>query len=225
MSMSSRAEESPPLAAGERMDHIYRYQRHIYDLTRRYFLIGRDRLVAGLEPPHGGTVLEIGCGTARNLVAAARRYPNARCFGVDISSEMLRSAAGNLRRAGLDRRIRLAEADACAFDPKALFGVPRFDRVFFSYTLSMVPNWQEALAAAKRLLAPNGRLLVVDFGQQERLPAFFRTALFAWIGLFDVIPRAELRAELAELALDAERLRFTTIARGYAWLAELTAGP
>ena len=55
------------------MDGIYRYQRYIYDLTRKYYLLGRDRLLADLEPPDGGTILEIGCGTGRNLVLAARR--------------------------------------------------------------------------------------------------------------------------------------------------------
>ena len=47
----------------EHMNRMYRHQRHIYDLTRRYYLLGRDRLLAGLEPPEGGSMLEIGCGT------------------------------------------------------------------------------------------------------------------------------------------------------------------
>ena len=28
----------------EQMDRMYRYQRHIYDLTRKYYLLGRDRI-------------------------------------------------------------------------------------------------------------------------------------------------------------------------------------
>ncbi len=44
------------------MDGIYRYQRHIYDITRKYYLLGRDALIKELEAPNGGTVLEIGCG-------------------------------------------------------------------------------------------------------------------------------------------------------------------
>ena len=51
------------------MDAIYRRQRFIYDLTRRPYLFGRDQMLAELEPPPGGSVLEIGCGTARNLLA------------------------------------------------------------------------------------------------------------------------------------------------------------
>ena len=65
------------------MDAIYAWQRHIYDATRKYFLFGRDQLIATLDVPDGGTVLEVGCGTGRNLIQAARRYPTARLFGLD----------------------------------------------------------------------------------------------------------------------------------------------
>ncbi|HSO42957.1 MAG TPA: hypothetical protein VLR47_08995, partial [Rhodospirillales bacterium] len=64
-----------------RMDRIYRHQRHLYDATRKYYLLGRDQLIADLAPPEGGTVLEIGCGTGRNLIAAARAYPSASLSG------------------------------------------------------------------------------------------------------------------------------------------------
>ena len=60
------------------MDRIYRRQRYVYDLTRKYYLLGRDELIDRLAPPADGRVLEIGCGTARNLIAAARRWPQAR---------------------------------------------------------------------------------------------------------------------------------------------------
>ena len=42
--------------AARHMDRIYRYQRYIYDLTRKYYLLGRDRLIAGLNVPEGGSV-------------------------------------------------------------------------------------------------------------------------------------------------------------------------
>ena len=59
------------------MDSVYRSQRHIYDVTRKYYLLGRDRMIENLAPHDGANVLEVGCGTGRNLILAAQKYPNA----------------------------------------------------------------------------------------------------------------------------------------------------
>ncbi len=206
------------------MDAIYRTQRHFYDLTRKYYLLGRDRLIRDLAPPPGGTVLEIGCGTGRNLIAAARAWPDARYFGIDISEAMLETARAKVAAAGLAGRITLAQGDATAFDAPGLFGVAAFDRVFQSYTLSMIPDWQGALREGAGKLAPGGRLDIVDFGQQERLPRAFRSMLFTWLAQFDVEPRAALESALATIA-EAHHLRaeFTPTHRGYAWSGRLSA--
>lgn len=199
------------------MDGIYRHQRHIYDLTRRYYLLGRNDLIAALKPPSGGTVLEIGCGTARNLILTAERYPDAKLFGLDISAEMLKSAGATVSRSGLDARVRLAQGDATRFDASELFGVPRFDRVFLSYSLSMIPGWEAALHQALQAVAPGGELHVVDFGQQTALPGWFGKALKAWLARFHVTPRANLGEAMASIAADHHgELSFATIYRDYA---------
>jgi S-adenosylmethionine-diacylgycerolhomoserine-N-methlytransferase len=182
------------------MDRIYRNQRHIYDLTRKYFLLGRDRLIDGLDVEAGDTVLEIGCGTARNLIAAARRYPRSRFFGIDISSVMLGSAATAINRARLSRRVVVARADATLFDPLDLFGEAQFARVFLSYSLSMIPAWQTVLDRTVTLLAASGELHVIDFGRQENLPSWFGTGLRHWLSLFEVTPRDDLERKLNLLA-------------------------
>ncbi|MGA7806603.1 class I SAM-dependent methyltransferase, partial [Bradyrhizobium sp.] len=94
-------EAAPAGDATRRMNRMYRQQRHIYDATRRYYLLGRDRMIANLRPRADANVLEIGCGTGRNLVRAARLYPSARFFGIDVSTEMLTSAITAISRAGL----------------------------------------------------------------------------------------------------------------------------
>lgn len=202
------------------MDRIYRRQRHFYDFTRKYYLLGRDRLIEGLSPPPDGRVLEIGCGTARNLVAAARAWPVVQFYGIDISAEMLETARQVVGRAQLGHRIELARADATSFDPARLFGAPAFSRVFFSYSLSMIPAWQEALVEAMSWLAPEGELHVVDFGGQERLPFPIRAGLRRWLAPFHVSPRDGLQAELEMLSCQAGMLtRFERPYGGYAQYA------
>ncbi|MGH6923696.1 MAG: class I SAM-dependent methyltransferase [Propylenella sp.] len=205
------------------MDRIYTRQRHFYDRTRKFFLLGRDQLIRELHPPDGGTVLEIGCGTGRNLIAAARAYSTARFFGLDISTKMLATAGANIRHVGLEAQIALGSADAADFDPEKLFQRPRFDRVFFSYSLSMIPAWRDALTRATSVVEPDGgRLLVVDFGEQQRLPDWFRRALFAWLARFHVTPRAELGQALSALAAShGARATFRPLLRDYARFAEL----
>jgi S-adenosylmethionine-diacylgycerolhomoserine-N-methlytransferase len=211
-------------AAEVLMDQVYRRQRHIYDATRKYFLLGRDTLLARLSPPPEGTVLEIGCGTGRNLIAAARAYPDAQLFGLDVSTAMLSKARGNIRGAGLESRITLALGDATRFDAQALFGRAAFDRAFFSYSLSMIPAWRDALCQAAATVDPDGgRLLVVDFGEQERLPNWFRRMLRAWLAKFHVMPRDELQPALATLAKSlGGQLTFRPLYRDYARFAELS---
>ena len=182
------------------MDRIYRRQRHIYDASRKFYLLGRDELIAELAPPPGGRVLEIACGTGRNLVKLARTYRQAECYGFDLSAEMLETADRSVKRAGLENRIRLAKADATNFDPTALFGHARFERIVISYALSMIPPWREAMQRAAECLAPGGSLHIVDFGDQTGLPAPFRSTLNRWLAHFHVSPRLTLEAEVAELA-------------------------
>ena len=50
------------------MDRMYRLTRHIYDITRRYYLLGRDRLLERVVTASDSATLEVGCGTARNLI-------------------------------------------------------------------------------------------------------------------------------------------------------------
>jgi S-adenosylmethionine-diacylgycerolhomoserine-N-methlytransferase len=208
------------------MDDVYRGQRHIYDLTRKYYLLGRDRLIDELQPPVGGHVLEVGCGTGRNLIAAACCWPGARFYGIDISEEMLKSARTAIARAGLARRITVARGDATHFDPDALFRFAGFDRIFQSYTLSMIPDWQGAMREAARNLAANGSLHIVDFGQQEGLPGWFRAGLFGWLARFHVAPRAMLAEAAREIANDiGGRMTLARLYRGYAWSVRIDKGP
>jgi S-adenosylmethionine-diacylgycerolhomoserine-N-methlytransferase len=212
--------------ATRRMNRMYRRQRHIYDGTRRYYLLGRDQLIASLHPAAGASVLEIGCGTGRNLVLAARLHPEARFFGIDVSTEMLTTAISAISRRGLTKRIRVAHGDGTTFDPSALFGIPAFDHVLISYSLSMIPDWRGVLQAAASHLKPGGRLHIVDFGRQERLPGVARALLRRWLAMFDVTPRDDLEPVLSAMAdSSGASLTLERPFRGYAQCAVLTLPP
>ncbi|MCM2294194.1 class I SAM-dependent methyltransferase [Allorhizobium sp. BGMRC 0089] len=200
-----------------KMDQVYRYQRHIYDLTRKYYLLGRDRAIAGLNVPEGGSLLEVACGTGRNLVAAARHYPASELHGFDISSEMLTQARRNFRVLSHPPSLRVADATTFRAED---FGLDGFDRVLISYALSMIPDWEKAIEASLAALKSGGELHIVDFGHQARLPETFRRLLHVWLARFHVTPRETLQDILQEQADKAgARLRFTSLYRDYAWHA------
>jgi len=176
------------------MDRIYRRQRHIYDFTRKYYLFGRDRLVDGLDLKPGARVLEVGCGTARNLIRIAKRRPDVRLYGLDASSQMLTSARRACTAASVPAELVQAYAEDLS---PGLFGEAEpFDAILFSYSLSMIPDWKAALRAALQALGPDGSLNIVDFGDLKGLGPLIESVLRGWLGLFHVAPREELLTTL-----------------------------
>ncbi len=130
---------------------------------------------------------------------------------------MLETARANIEGAGLVQRITVAEGDATDFSSQELFGLPGFDRVFISYSLSMIPPWREAIAQGLAAVTPGGSLHIVDFGQQAGLPGLFKSGLHAWLAKFSVEPRLDLEDELKALADQYGcGLKFERLLRDYA---------
>lgn len=142
----------------------YRWQSHIYDATRWAFLFGRQELIRRAATGTPARILEVGCGTGRNLEQLARAFPRTEIVGVDCSGDMLAKARAKL--ADFGARIKLHEGAYTA-------GVAgRFDLIVCSYSLSMMnPGYAEVLAGCRADLAAGGRLAVVDF--LEAGPAWF----------------------------------------------------
>jgi S-adenosylmethionine-diacylgycerolhomoserine-N-methlytransferase len=207
----------------ELMDRIYRLQRYFYDATRKVLLPGRDALLDRMVVSSGAAVLEVGSGTARNLLILARRFPNAQFYGLDVSTEMLTTAEKKVRRSGLIN-IHIARADAENFDRRNVFNNDQpFDAIFFSYSLSMIPDWRRALEVALANLAPEGTLYVVDFWDQQGWPGWVRRMLVRWLALFHVRYESAMIDTLKTLAGGAEwTLELHSILRRYAFLAQLS---
>lgn len=215
----------PKEVAAQKMNAMYRHQRYIYDLTRKPYLLGRDVVIRELDVPEEGSVLEIGCGTARNLIRVAQHYPTSNCFGVDISDVMLATARISVARAKLDTRIHLAQADASKIDAISLFDRTGFDRILISYALSMIPNWEAVLRGCGELLYPGGHLHIVDFGDGDEL-GILRKGINAWLELFSVVPRKTLRESCRRVASElGGSCRFRQLYYGYVAIADLDVPP
>ncbi|MGQ0527652.1 MAG: class I SAM-dependent methyltransferase [Alphaproteobacteria bacterium] len=203
------------------MNSMYRYTRYIYDLTRKYFLLGRDHLIEHLGVKTGDHIIEVGCGTARNLILLAGEHPHGRFYGFDASDEMLKTAFKNLQGSRLERSIRLEQGFSQSFNPEQLFGLEKApDKIIFSYTLSIIPPWRESIDHALELLAPGGEIHIVDFGSQEDLPKAFRKFLFWWLSKFHVYYKPEILDYLKQLSSQGKgTLTLRTLFKGYSWYA------
>lgn len=203
------------------MDKMYRPQRYIYDLSRRYYLLGRDELLEEMSVSNGENVLEVGCGTARNLIILARRFGDSLFFGIDASTAMLSVARRRINSFGLSN-IFVRSALAGDLDYRQAFDLDRhFDKIFFSYSLSMIPDWRAAIDNALANLKPGGTLFIVDFYDQAELPQVFRRALKWWLGKFQVQFRPELAEYLEDLRANGKgRFSIQPLYRRYSYLAE-----
>ena len=212
----------------QKMSDMYRWTRHVYDLSRRYYLLGRDPMLNDIAEQPAGAVLEVGCGTARNLRRLDERAPQHTLYGLDASLSMLATAREKLDRTDRTERITLGHGVAQNLSPSDQLRTDGpFDVIFFSYVLSMIPDWPAALRAALRHLAPYGRLYIVDFWDQADLPDWLAAGLQQWLSLFDVYPRPDLVDSLRALDThDHLSCTVTPVARRYAYQATLRrSGP
>ncbi len=178
----------------EELQRYYRWQARIYDATRWSFLFGREKIlreVAGRVKAR--RILEVGCGTGRNLVRLAELFPQAEIVGVDLSAEMLRKARRKVASAG--GRVKLREG---AYEGGLGEGAG-FDVVLFSYCLSMVnPGYEELLRRGVEDLREGGVLAVVDF--HDTGWGWFRR----WMGVNHVRFEGQLKAAVEELGVRVE---------------------
>ena len=208
--------------AFENMDRMYRMQRYFYDITRKYYLLGRDRLLDEMDVRPGECVLEAGCGTARNLIILGRRQPKSKLFGLDASSAMLETAGSKVDAAGVSN-IKLKAALADDFSFRGTFGlVGPFDKIFFSYSISMIPPWRESVDNALVNLKQGGELFIVDFYDQAELPSPFRKILKWWLSKFHVRFWPELMPHLRSLEENGTvSLHIEPLFRRYSFIARM----
>ena len=205
----------------ERMNNLYRFQRHFYDLTRRFFLFGRDDLLRKMDVQPGESVLEAGCGTGRNLFKLSRLQPKAMLYGLDASDEMLKTAGAKLDAKDLQKRIILRRglAEEFSFEQTYHLTAP-FDKIFISYSLSMFPRWREAVENSLANLRTGGSLYIVDFWDGAGLPGWFNRLLRWWLGLFKVYYRPEFFEFLNNLTSEgAGKYTVTPVGQNYAFIA------
>lgn len=112
-------------------------------------------------PCRGGTVLDVGTGTARIPIALCRADPAARLVAIDLSGHMLDLARRNVAAKGLEGRIELIRADAKAMGRPA----GSCEAVVSNSIVHHIPEPARVLAEMAELVAPGGTLFVRDLAR------------------------------------------------------------
>jgi S-adenosylmethionine-diacylgycerolhomoserine-N-methlytransferase len=141
------------------LERFYRIHARIYDWTRPFLLFGRREAASALGAVAGDLVLDVGCGTGFNLPILAGT--GASVVGIECAPAMRARAEARLRRTPKAVRERVL-LDARPYGSHDAYA-GRASSILFSYSLSMIPPFEEVLARARADLAPGGRVAVVDF--------------------------------------------------------------
>jgi SAM-dependent methyltransferase len=174
-----------------RYDRLYTRFAGVYDIAIRVLPVWRTWLRKALPHIEGPQVLEVSFGTGWLLTQYAGEV---EAHGVDLNRRMVAIAKRNLRRAGLDAKLRRANVEDLPFDSD------RFDTVVNTMAFSGYPDGASAMSELHRVLRPGGRLLIIDVAYPADGNRIGSALVGLWKRLGDVL--RDLPALLAESGFD-----------------------
>jgi demethylmenaquinone methyltransferase/2-methoxy-6-polyprenyl-1,4-benzoquinol methylase len=172
-------------------------------LDRRW----RRRAVRALALTGRERVLDMCTGTGDLAIeaATARSGPAHQVVGIDFSGEMLRLALRKVRAAGLAARIRIVRGDATAVPlPDA-----SMDAALVAFGIRNVLDPERACAEFRRVIRPDGRLAVLEFGS-PRMPVLRALYLWYFRRILPLVGRLVSRHQDAYTYLPASVIEFPT---------------
>ena len=122
----------------------------------RFFTYHGQRLVELAQLAPSAAVLDVACGRGAVLLAAAARVgPHGYVTGIDLTEEMVRQTAQDLRRLGItNAETRQMDAEALLFPDSS------FDAVLCGFGIFFCPRPEQAMAEFLRVLKPGGKLAI-----------------------------------------------------------------
>jgi ubiquinone/menaquinone biosynthesis C-methylase UbiE len=169
----------------------------------------RSKAVHRLELKRGSRVLEVGCGTGRNLAPLLEVVgAEGHVYGVDLSEGMLAESKELCTQAGWNN-VQLMRADAADY----ILPEP-VDGAIFSLSYAVIPHHRDALRHAWNQLRPGGCLVIMDAKLPSGILGKLLHPFVVWTSRLTVLGNPDVRPwdELRELTddVDYEEAQFGT---------------
>ncbi len=169
----------------------------------------RSKAVPRLELKRGSRVLEVGCGTGRNLAPLLEVVgAEGHVYGVDLSEGMLAESKELCTQAGWNN-VQLMRADAADY----ILPEP-VDGAIFSLSYAVIPHHRDALRHAWNQLRPGGCLVIMDAKLPSGILGKLLHPFVVWTSRLTVLGNPDVRPwdELRELTddVDYEEAQFGT---------------
>lgn len=154
-----------PLKTSYKFIPAYFFPRltRFYDINHFLGLRKRlhDRAFQVAKLTDGLKILDIGCGTADDLIKLKTLYPCSRLFGIDADPNILKIAANKINKLGLKISLQTTLAEDLPFKTDS------FDIVWSSLMIHHLPSdiKQKAFWEVYRILKPKGKFYLIDFSK------------------------------------------------------------
>ncbi len=179
-------------------------------------------VIAHRAAPNASRILDVATGPGVLLCCLSREYPAAAVTGLDLSHAMLGVARDRIEAEGLAERVRLVHGS----DYEMPFADASFDLLLATETIHMLDELPAFLREARRVLAPGGRLVILDHPRDVSLPIYalmwmttagVRLLRLPLDGMGPVVDACYTAAELEE-ALPAAGFSHAEVTQTAVWL-------
>lgn len=137
----------------ETFDKFYTRTARLYDLGVKILPVWKTWLKKALPYIQGQRVLEVSFGTGYLLTQYASRFET---HGVEINARLLAVAKRNLEKSGICADLRQGNVEQLPYEDEY------FDTVISTMALSGYPDGVSAVSQIRRVLRPDGRLILID---------------------------------------------------------------
>jgi phosphatidylethanolamine/phosphatidyl-N-methylethanolamine N-methyltransferase len=191
------------------VERAYEFYAPVYDFIFDWiFAPGRAAAVRQLTLAPGDSVLEVGIGTGLNLPLYP---PNCRLTGIDLSQEMLDKAIERCQELAMPN-VTLKVMDATSLD----FGDNEFDKAVATYTISAVPDPVAVLREMRRVVKPDGAIVILNhFRSERRLTGWAEDMVAPVCTRLGWKSNLALKPLLAAVGLEAEAIAKVNLFNGW----------